>query len=195
MSFPDNKKLALKRLFCLKRRFAYDLKFRDDYNKFMTDSMNKGYAERVPEDELNMDDGKVWFVPHHGVYHAKKGKIRVVYDCSAEYQGFSLNSKLLQGPDYVNNLVGVITRFRKDKVAISCGIQEIFNQVVVSEEHRNLLRFLWWENNDTSTEPVQYRMTTHVLGAVSSPACAMYVLNSTAEKYAWKHGKEAADFV
>ena len=131
VSFPDNKKLALKRLFCLKRRFVYDLKFREDYNKCMTDSMSKGYAERVPEDGLNMDDGNVWFVPHHGVYHAKKGKIRVIYDCSAEYQGFSLNSKLLQGPDYVNNLVGVITRFRKDKVAISCDIQEMFNQVVV----------------------------------------------------------------
>ena len=71
----------------------------------------------------------------------------------------------------------------------------MFNQVVVSEEHRNLLRFLWWENNDTSTEPVQYRMTTHLFGAVSSPACAMFALNATAEKYAWKHGKEAADFV
>ena len=193
VSFPDNKKMALKWLYCLKRRFANTVKFKHNYNKFMTDSLCKGYAERVPEDQLNIDDGKVWFVPHHGVYHAKKGKIRIVYDYSAEFQGFSLNSQLLQGPDYVNNLVGVITRFRKDKVAISCDIQD--NQVVVSEEHRNLLRFLWWESNDTSREPVQYRMTTHLFGAVSSPACAMYALNATAEKYAWKHGKEAADFV
>ena len=195
VSFPDNKKLALKRLFCLKRRFAYDRKFKDDYNRFMMDSLAKGYAERVPEDELKIDDGKVWFLPHHGVYHAKKEKIRVVYDCSAEYQGFSLNINLLQGPDYVNNMVGVITRFRRDKVAISCDIQEMFNQVSVSEGHRNLLRFLWWENSDTSTEPIQYRMTTHLFGAISSPACAMYALNATAEKYAGKHGQEAADFV
>ncbi|XP_043227504.1 uncharacterized protein LOC122384292 [Amphibalanus amphitrite] len=195
VKFPDNKKLALKRLFCLKRRLANDKKFSDDYNKFMADSFNKGYAERVPEDELGNDDGRVWFVPHHGVYHAKKGKIRVVYDCSAEYQGFSLNNSLLQGPDFINNLLGVIIRFRKDEVAISCDIQEMFNQVLVTEQHRDLLRFLWWENGDLSGEPVQYRMKTHLFGAVSSPACAMYALNATADTYEQKYGKEAADFV
>ncbi|XP_043232395.1 uncharacterized protein LOC122386819 [Amphibalanus amphitrite] len=195
VKFPDNKKLALKRLFCLKRRLANDKKFSDDYNRFMADSFNKGYAERVPEDELGNDDGRVWFVPHHGVYHAKKGKIRVVYDCSAEYQGFSLNNSLLQGPDFINNLLGVIIRFRKDEVAISCDIQEMFNQVLVTEQHRDLLRFLWWENGDLSGEPVQYRMKTHLFGAVSSPACAMYALNATADTYEQKYGKEAADFV
>ena len=71
----------------------------------------------------------------------------------------------------------------------------MFNQVIVAKQHRNLLRFLWWEDGDTSVDPVQYRMTTHLFGAVSSPACAMYVLNATAEKYEQKHGKDAADFV
>ena len=129
------------------------------------------------------------------MYHAKKGKLRVVFDCSAEYRGFSLNNQLLQGPDYVRNLAGIFTRFTKEKIALSCDIEGMFNQIFVREENRNLLRFMWWKNDDNDTDPVQYRVTTHLFGAVSSPACAMYVLHTTAEKYESMFGKEAADFV
>ena len=44
-------------------------------------------------------DGKLWHLPHHGVYHpAKPNKIRVVFDCSLEYAGRYINNKLLVGP-------------------------------------------------------------------------------------------------
>ena len=34
-----------------------------------------------------MLSGKTWYIPHHGVYHpSKPGKIRVVFDRSAEFQ-------------------------------------------------------------------------------------------------------------
>ena len=71
-------------------------------------------AERCPEDveEDSNRMGKINYVPHHGLYHPKKpGKIRVVFDCSAQYAGISLNQKLLQGPDLTNSLVGVLCRF------------------------------------------------------------------------------------
>ena len=38
-------------------------------------------AERVPLDRLDVQDGKINYVPHTGVYHSKKpGQIRVVFD-------------------------------------------------------------------------------------------------------------------
>lgn len=40
--------------------------------------VNKEYATKVPEEELYRDDGRLWFIPHHGVYHPKKRKLRVV---------------------------------------------------------------------------------------------------------------------
>ena len=106
----------------------------------------------------------------------------MVYDCSAEYKGSSLNSQLLQGPDYVNSLTGILIRFGKEKVSLSCDIKTMFNQVGVSEEHRNLLRLLWWEQGDTSREPTDFRVTTHLFGAISSPASAMYALNMIADR-------------
>ena len=55
---------------------------------------------------------------HHGVYHPKKSeKIRVVFDCSAKFEGTSLNDQLMQGPDLTNSLVGVLTQFRQEPIA------------------------------------------------------------------------------
>ena len=75
----------------------------------MTDVIEKGLAERVPKGELERQDNHVWYIPHHGVYHPKTpGKIRVVFDASAEFNGTSLNRCLLQGADLTNNFTGVL---------------------------------------------------------------------------------------
>ncbi len=74
----------------------------------------------------------------------------MVFDSSAPYQGISLNDVLLSGPDLNNTLLGVLLRFRKEQVAISADIQQMFYSFVVREDHRNYLRFLWYKDNDTS---------------------------------------------
>ena len=76
----------------------------------MQDYIEKGYAEKV------RDDGKrnacTWFLPHHPVMNPKKpDKLRVVFDCAAKFMGVSPNDKLLQGPDLLSRLLGVLTRF------------------------------------------------------------------------------------
>ena len=56
----------------------------------MNNLLEKGHAELVPPDELN--DDNAWYIPHHGVYNPHKpDKLRVVFDCSAEMMGKSLN--------------------------------------------------------------------------------------------------------
>jgi hypothetical protein len=52
-----------------------------------------------------------------------------------------------------------------------CDIEAMFYQVKVPVEYRDSLRFLWWENGDTSKDPQEYRMTVHLFGAASSPGC------------------------
>ena len=76
----------------------------------MANIVDKGYARKVPVD-LQASSSMKWYIPHHGFYHPHKpGKIRIVFDCSAKYQGKSLNDLLLNGPDLTNNLFGVRTR-------------------------------------------------------------------------------------
>ncbi|XP_067030748.1 uncharacterized protein [Acropora muricata] len=60
-------------------------------------------------------------------------------------------------------------------------IQEMFHQVRVPECDRSFLRFLWWPNGDLSRGLIEYQMTVHLFGAVSSPACSNYALRKTAD--------------
>lgn len=98
IELPNNKELALSRLMKLKQRLKSDTQYRKDYVDFMQENIKNGFAEKVPEEEVSDKNKRVWYIPHHGVYHKKKpGKIRVVFDCSASHHGFSLNQQLLQG--------------------------------------------------------------------------------------------------
>lgn len=183
LTLPNNRTMALNRLKPLKRRFQSTEGYRQHYVKFMNKVIKSGYPERVPEGNSLEDNSKpVWYIPHHGVCHPKKpNKIRVVFDCSAQFEGELLNKHLLQGPDLTNNLSGVLYRFRREPVAIMCDIESMFYQVKVLEEGRDLLRFLWWDKGDTSKEPQEYRMTVHLFGAASSPRCSNFALKTTAD--------------
>ena len=71
-----------------------------------------------------------------------KGKIRVVFDCSSQYGGTSINENLLYGPDLTNQLVGVLIRFRVGPVSFMADIQAMFYQVKVPEKQILFLRIL-----------------------------------------------------
>ena len=193
---PDNKQMAIKRLKSLQNRFARDKKYCEDYVAFMGDIIAQGYAEEVPENEILNTKGKAWYIPHHGVYHPKKpGKLRVVFDCSAQQSGRSLNDYLLKGPDLTNSLIGVLLRFRQEPIAFTCDIEQMFFQFSVNPEHRDYLRFLWFKDNDWQSEPVHYRMGVHLFGATSSPGCASFALKQIASDYEQVHGIAAKEFI
>ena len=90
-------------------------------------------TERVPDEELHLSNGRVWYIPHHGIYHPQKlDKIRVVFDASTELKGESLNRHLLPGSDLTNSLNGVHCRFCKEPIAFTCDVEGMFYQVYVS---------------------------------------------------------------
>ena len=184
VKLPNNKMLAQQRLNKLKVKLEKDNQHRSDYKMFIDDMITKGYAEVVPTRDLVRNDGKVWYIPHHGVYHPKKpNKLRVVFDCSANYRNQSLNSHLMQGPDLTNKLVGVLCRFRQENIALVCDIEAMYHQVKVNPEHRDMLPFLWWKNGNFKDEIVEYRMTAHLFGATSSPSVANFALKKAAGDY------------
>ena len=83
----------------------------------------------MPQHQLDGETGKVGIVPHHGVRHPRKGALCVVFHCSAEFKGASLNSQLLQGPNLTSSLLGVLVRFRQEPVTFMGDIQSMFYQV------------------------------------------------------------------
>ncbi|KAK3735187.1 hypothetical protein QZH41_008718, partial [Actinostola sp. cb2023] len=193
---PNNKALARYRLKKLQIRMNNDELYRKKYTTAMNDVMQRGYAEKVQQSEIAGDNGRTWYIPHHGVFHPKKpDKLRIVYDCSAKYKGESLNEHLLSGPDLTNSIVGVLLRFRQESFAFMCDIEGMFHQFKVHEEYRDFLRFLWWENGDTSRDPEDYRMTVHLFGATSSPGCSNYGLKKTANDCEEEFGTKVAEFI
>ena len=181
---PDNYHMAKQRLNLLGKRLLKDSELKEKYTQSIQDSLAKGYAEEVSQEDLHRNDGYVWYLPHHPVVHPRKpGKVRLVYDCAARCQGISLNDCIYQGPDLANKLIGVLLRFRQDRVAIMADIEGMFDQVRVHREDRDVLRFLWPRDNDFGRDPKTYRMTTHLFGGVWSPSCANFTLKRTAEEY------------
>ncbi|XP_071959793.1 uncharacterized protein [Antedon mediterranea] len=123
---PDNRLQAVKRLESLCRRLKADKPYAMEYINYMDELLTKGYAERVPPDEI-IQDGHKWYIPHHGVYNPQKpGKLRVVFVCGARYQGVALNDVLLPGPNLTSNLLGVLLRFREEEVAIIADVEKMF---------------------------------------------------------------------
>ena len=104
-----------------------DEDYRQQYTAFMGKLFEKGYAYKVPDDEIN--NSPVWYLSHHAVFHPKKKKIRVVFDSSAKFEGVSLNDVLLQGPNLTNALIGVLTRFRQEVYAFVGDIEAMFFQI------------------------------------------------------------------
>ena len=136
---PNNRSLAADRLFSLRRSFNKKPEMKEHFISFMEKIFHGGHGEVVPPFGENEE---CWYLPSVGVYHPRKpSQIRVVFDSSAQHKGVSLNQILLTGPDLNNSLLGVLIRFRKDSIAITVDIQQIFHCFVVKPEDRNYLRF------------------------------------------------------
>ncbi|XP_039456650.1 uncharacterized protein LOC120433807 [Oreochromis aureus] len=131
---PNNKQVAQQRAQYLLKRFQKDQLFFEEYNEFMHNVSMEGHSEIIPQEQLKHEEGKVWYIPHHGIYHPRKKTLRVVYDCAPTFAGTSLNKELLQGPDLTSTLLGVLIRFRQGPIALMTDIKGMFHQI--PEENR-----------------------------------------------------------
>lgn len=190
---PNNRAQALSRLHSLQRTLNKNPQMKEQFVAFMEKLFDNRHAEEAPPLHENEE---CWYLPIFGVYHPQKsGQIRVVFDSSAQEDGVSLNSVLLSGPDLNNSLLGVLLRFRKEVVALTADIQQMFYGFLVREDHRNFLRFLWHKDNDLTKEIAEYRMRVHVFGNSPSPAVAMYGLRRAAQAGEQEYGSDTRHFV
>ena len=124
---PDSYPMAVRRLQSLKKkRLIKDPDLHRRYTNQIKSNIQMGHAEKVPMQELSSGI-KQWYIPHQPVVNPKKTeKVRIVYDCTAaSSNGKTLNGFLMKGPDLMNSLVGVLLRFRREKIAIVADIETI----------------------------------------------------------------------
>lgn len=146
--FPNNCSAVYRREMSIVQRIKTEPAKLHKCLEFMQNSIDCGHVERVPNEELHKQNGKVWFIPVFPVSHPRKEKVRLVFDSAAQYSGHSLNAKLLQGPDQCNRLRGVLIRFRQGEVGFVADVQAMFHSFYVTPEHRDVMRFFWFSDND-----------------------------------------------
>lgn len=85
---PNNKPMAIKRLCHLRRKLESDEGLFNKYKETMDGYIKNGYS--IPCEGASVDDPRVWYLLHHSVVNVNKpGKLRIVFDCAAQYKGTS----------------------------------------------------------------------------------------------------------
>ncbi len=69
----NNFAVARQRIQGLRKRFLNNKQLHQEYAGYMNTLMSKNYAEQVPQQQLQCEKGKVWYIPHHSVHHPRKG--------------------------------------------------------------------------------------------------------------------------
>ena len=138
--------------------------------------------------------GRVHYIPHHAVIRTDKAttKLRVVYDAPTKSDGVVLNDCVYTGPPLAENIFDVLLRFRVNQVALTGDVEKAFLVVGITEEDRDVLRFLWVDDIDKfSPEIVVLRFTRVVFGVSSSP----FLLNVTIKHHIEQYKEADPEFV
>ena len=181
---PDNRSQALKKLEATERRLMNDPASAKEYDKQRTEMTEFNFARKLSKEEITNHKGPVHYIAHHEVVRPEKKStpvIRIVFNSSASYQGHKLDDYWFKGPDLLNNLFGVVLRFRENEVAISGDISKMYHRVLIPKEDQDVHRFLW-RNLETDREPDVYAKTVLTFGDKPAPAMAQIVLRKTAEE-------------
>ena len=113
----NNRNDAVRRMYHLKKRFdsPNGKDYKEEYIKFMKDMIENGYAEKAPNDDNLKPDMTSTLITVEQDIQKRKKKLRIVFNCSQEYNGESLNKYLIQGPLLTNDLTGVLLDSDKNR--------------------------------------------------------------------------------
>ena len=173
-TLPNNRAEALKRAKSLAARLIKEPLLLEKFSEFMDKTFQRQHAEKAPPLPPGQE---VWYLPIFPVIYPQKNyDIRPVFDAKSKFQGVSLNSVLISGPNLMNKLLEILIGFRCEKVGVMGDIEQMFYGFYVPENQRDFLRFFWHEDNDPKKNLIEYRMKVHVFGNCSSPAVATHGL-------------------
>jgi hypothetical protein len=92
-----------------------------------------------------------------------------------------LNECLYSGSHLLARIFDILIRFRLNRTGILADIKQAFLNIAISSEHRNYLRFLWFDVE--SGEMIVYKFLRVVFGLTSSP----FLLNATIKHHLNKY--------
>ena len=109
---------------------------KNEYEETIKSYIQKGYLRKLTPEE--MSSPSCWYLPHFPIVKLEKTttKVRIVFDCSAKYEGVSLNDAIYAGPKLQTELFDVLVRFRRNPIGIACDIKQMYLQIEIEEKDR-----------------------------------------------------------
>ncbi|XP_041456247.1 uncharacterized protein LOC121408709 [Lytechinus variegatus] len=189
---PDNRAQAEKVLCSTEKRLARNQDHADAYVKQMKELVENGFARKLTENEVDQYEGPIHYISHHAVLRPEKRStpVRIVFNSSSSYHGHCLNDYWFKGPDLLNDLLGVLLRFRMNEVGFCGDISKMYHRVSIPERDMNVHRYLW-RDMQTDRKPDVYIMKVVTFGDKPAPAMAQLALRMTAEAAEATHPKAA----
>ena len=107
-------------------------------------------------------------------------ELLVVFDTGTRYKNTSLNENLQKGPDLriMLYVVWILLCLRKGRCCVMADIEKKFHQVLVRDQDRGALRFVWCTSKKEQLRDIQ--MNVDSFGKVGSPCCYLWALKKTA---------------
>ena len=160
----------------------------DEFRKTVEDWVDKRYAQLL---DLDLKQAG-FFIPTFMVIREDKTttKYRLIVNGKFEFSGQSINDFLISGPNVMNKLSEVLTRFRYHKYVVTCDISNMFLRVKVPEKDCKYLRFLF-RNESGKLRVVE--MNSHAFGLTQSPFVVMEAVRTKAKESAdrWRSASRA----
>ena len=143
--------------------------------------VQRGAARILESQELKSYKDPMFYLSHHAVLNpnSKSTPCRIVFNSSAKFKGYSLNDCLAKGPSMLNDILGILIRFREKEVAFVGDISKMFHSIDISLKDQMTHLFLW-RNLDIKKEIQTYAMTKVNMGDRPSSAIVQTSLQKTA---------------
>ena len=141
--------------------------------------VNRGAARKLTKAALDKYAGPVHYIIHHEVLEAEHPTTpcRIVFNT---FHGHALNDYWAKGPDLINNMLGIILRFRENHICIVGDIRKMYHSVKITEVDQHTHRFLW-RNLNTDIHPETYVMTCVSFGDKPAGTISQLALRKTAD--------------
>ena len=179
----NNFKYSYHRMKSVLKKLDSDKDFRL-YNQVFEDYVKQGIVDDVTDQVKNPseEDGLYW--AHFPVYNPKSetSPIRPVMDGKAKcLDGKSINDVCFySGPNLINDLTQVLTRFRRFDVAFTGDVSKMFLKIRLPERFKKYYRFLWVDSDNKDKLRI-LQFNGHLFGNNGSPTCAIYATQRNAE--------------
>ena len=181
---PDNITAVRGVMNATAKKLSKDPTWRGVYESQLKDLISNEFAREVTERELTdwiKSGGKTYSMSHLVALNpaSKSTPVRVVFNNSRKFKGYSLNSSWPLGPDIMNSLHGILVRFREEVVGAQGDIKKMYYMVRIEKEEQMMQLFMWRFEGEERTRT--FCMTRLVMGNKPSSNFSQIAVKETTE--------------